>query len=93
MLIESNSVIGMKCRVYDIVGKLIGFIKSYDTITKEAEVYVISGITKEGNPKFAVIGEGKPGWQINPPGSEREVATAKCILEGSYAEIDGKRVS
>lgn len=45
MLIKEGSELGMHTKIYNKAGKQIRYVKSFDTETKEAVMYVVKGTT------------------------------------------------
>ena len=88
MLIEAGTEIGNKVEIFDKDGNPLELLlKSYDTETKEAVIYVIDPITKmqKMTPWEQLSGDGLKGT--------RTFLTETTVLEGSYAVIDGKRIN
>lgn len=83
MIIEANTAEGAKTRVFDKDGNPLNLpIKTYNTETQEAVVYELD---ENGRVKTTE-------WTIEGKSGKRETVTKTVKLEGSYAEIDGKRV-
>ena len=83
MIIEARSPEGVKTKIYDKDGVRIELpIKEYNTETQEAVVYEYDekGLLKTTE------------WVQDGEGMRRQIITKTIKLEGSYAEIDGKRV-
>ena len=85
MIIQSNTSEGAKTKIYLANGMLCRLpIKEYNTETQEAVVYELD---EQGGVKTTP-------WEQSPDvqGMMRSILTKTVKLEGSYAEIDSKRV-
>lgn len=83
MIIQANTLQGQKTKVYNQDGTEITLpIKSYNTETQEAEVYELD---ENGRVKTTE-------WVMTDKSGRRQLLINTVKLEGSYAEIDGKRV-
>ncbi|HBI02306.1 MAG TPA: hypothetical protein DDY18_11870 [Flavobacterium sp.] len=83
MIISANTLTGQKTKVYDKDGVLIELpIRTYNTETQEAEVYELD---ENGRVKMTE-------WDVNDKKMTREPVLKIIKLDGSYAEIDGRRV-
>lgn len=85
MIITSNSEQGAKAKIFLADGSMCHLpIKEYNTITQEAVVFELDETGKVKTTPWVKREDGK--------GMERSIITKTVKLEGSYAEIDGKRV-
>lgn len=83
MIIVANSEQGQKTKVFLEDGTECRLpIKEYNTITQEAVVYELD---EKGKVKTTP-------WKQEGKQMTRTILTKVVKLEGSYAEIDGKRV-
>lgn len=83
MIIEANTPEGQKAKIYLKDGTLCQLpIKSYNTETQTATHYVYN---EDGNILFY-------DWKQDGKKMTRQPVLQATVLEGSYAEIDGKRV-
>ena len=85
MIIKSNTPEGQKAKIFNKDGTEVTLpIKEYDTETKTALCYEM----ENGKVKMT-------GWKAHEQHKTlavREPILVEVLLEGSYAEIDGKRV-
>lgn len=83
MIIEANTEDGQNTKVYDQDGKQLELpIKSYNTETQEAVLYELD---EKGKVKMTE-------WSQDGKKMTRQPMIKLVKLEGSYAEINGKRV-
>ena len=85
MIIQSNTPEGSNAKIYLGDGTICRLpLKEYNTETQEAVIYERDALGKiKCTP-----------WEKSPDGKGmmRSIITKTVKLEGSYAEIDGKRV-
>ncbi len=83
MIIQANTEEGQKAKIFNSDGTEVRLpIKSYDTKTQTAQVYEL-----DANGKVKMT-----EWSANGKKMTRDPVLNIVVLEGSYAEIDGKRV-
>lgn len=83
MIIRANTPEGRDAKIFNADGTECTLpIKSYDTITKVVEHYELDD---SGKIKFHE-------WIANGNMMTRQAIVKNIYLEGSYAEINGKRV-
>jgi hypothetical protein len=94
MLLDSGNPDHRGYSVYDCVGGRLGFVKSYDTESKEIEMFIPAAARGE-RASVVVEPDNDPVNKSSLPdgyGAFRPV-TVKFVLEGSYAKgPDGKKV-
>jgi hypothetical protein len=81
MKIEAGTDLGKRTKVFDAIGRKIRMITSYDTDTKEA-TFIPSFVDEKGKERSIVVKEN----------GRNTVLKITKVLEGSYAEVDGKRI-
>lgn len=84
MIFDIKNTKGKKVQVYDAMGKPINIVRSYDTITRWAEIVVPTG-------KRARHGHSAMMMVVVGDGLDKKVATAQVQLLGSWIVVDGER--
>ena len=79
MLIQASTELGSKTKIVDAMGKVIPLVKSFDTETKDAELFISTKLEGKFTGSVAVVS--------GPSGNE--VLVIKCKLLGCKA-IDRK---
>ena len=85
MIINARTADGVKTKIYNADGTRIALpIKEYNTETQEAVVFELD---ENGKVKCTPWVKDEKSGKMT-----RELITKTVKLQGSYAEIDGKRV-
>lgn len=90
MLIHSKMDGGKNVEVRDFMGKVIPLVKSFDTETLEAELYISAAPNAEGKRQFVVISLEDPQQPFMG-----EVLTIKVKLPGckAYNKLNGREIT
>lgn len=80
-VIKNGHPLFAKTMVKDVMGKTVSYVKSYNTKTKEATVYLHS---KKSDGKDGVVVVGRQMFYASPDKCTNRAATARVKLTGSY---------